>query len=146
MNEDEKNVRPYAVEASAEPTSTAVVVKTEWEELDCILTDDEQRDRGRQLADALADVAQFHAEQKSAKETAKDRLETLQGECNRLARIVRAGHETRPVRVQIVHDDRRLMVDKVRLDTGETFASRTMTESEKQRALPFVKPAATQVN
>lgn len=111
------------------------------EVLDCVLTDDEQRDRGRQLADALAAVGAFESKQKNEKQIAKDALETLEGECARLAGIVRAGKEPRTIPVRVVHDDKRLMVDKIRLDTGEVFASRTMTEFEKQRALPFPQKA-----
>ncbi|MCC6989914.1 MAG: hypothetical protein IT181_12995 [Acidobacteria bacterium] len=110
--------------------------------LTCQLTDDEQRERGRQLAEALRAVGEEELDQKAQKERMKERLEALHGEVTRLGGIVRAGEEERAVQVRLELDDEKGMVHSVRLDTGELFHSRPMTQQEKQRALPFVAKAA----
>lgn len=105
--------------------------------LTCNLTPEEHRERGRQLAEALEAVDKETVDQKAEKEAMKDRLEHLQAECDRLGKIVREEKEDRSVNVRIDYSDADGMVYKYRLDTGEMFASRKMTDDERQRALPF---------
>jgi len=112
--------------------------RTITELLDCKLTQEEQLERGQQLADAITAVDTEEAAQKTAKDKMKESLAALASEVNRLVPIVHDGIEKRQVSVRIDYDDTSLMVHKTRLDTGELVASRAMTEEERQRALPFV--------
>lgn len=111
------------------------------ENLVCVLSDDEQRDRGRQLAEAVEAVTNEQVTQKAAKDEMKDRLDEMQAERTRLAVIVREGKEKRLVPVRFDYDDALGKVHKTRLDTGEVYESRAMTDEERQRALPFARAA-----
>lgn len=111
--------------------------RTTTEILQCRLTPDEHRDRGRQLAEALENVRVFEAAQKVAKEQAKEQGEQLEKEVARLREIVRTEEEPRSVPVRLMFDEGAGMVDKIRLDTGELVHRRPMTDAEKQRLLPF---------
>lgn len=110
--------------------------------LACTLTDEEQRERGRQLAEAIKAVDECDAAHETKRKAMKEELGGLQAEVDRLAGIVREGREDRSVQVRIDYDEARSLVHYTRLDTGELTESRAMTEDEKQRVLPFASRRA----
>lgn len=123
---------------SDQPTNVVNFSRTTSEVLDCVLTEDEQRERGQQLAESVKAVSDLERDQKDVKASMKEAMEDAEAERERLALIVRDGKEPRTVPVRLDYDDQRGMVHKTRLDTGELIGTRPMTDEEKQRALPFL--------
>lgn len=111
---------------------------TEKRTLPVALTATELLDRGDQLARAHQAVRIEQAEQKAKKEDLKQRLEDLEGEVGKLARIVRDKSEPRDVECARVFDFDKSTVEIVRTDTGEVVSSRTMTDQERQIGLPHL--------
>lgn len=110
---------------------------TETRTLPVTLTTDELLARGDGLARAHRAVRDEQAKQKAVKEEMKQRLEDLEGEVGKLARIVRDKAEDRDVECRIVHDYLANAVQVVREDTGEVIEARAMTDRERQIGLPM---------
>lgn len=137
---------PTAIEqAAAQVTPRASTVLTTANELLPVkLTDDEVRDRGRELAQRVEGRTKEIQDQKAEKDRMKKDLEDIEGDIARLSRVVRSGEEDHFVAVESrLEGD---MVVFVRTDTGEQLRSRQATESERQISL-FINsgdaPAAT---
>ncbi len=99
------------------------------------LTDDELLQRGDELARAIQAVREEERHQKAQREAMKDALASLQGDCARLAQVVRERAEPRSVGCRIVHDYAANAVQLVREDTGEVIESRAMSDHERQLGL-----------
>lgn len=109
-----------------------IVARTTLETLPVRLTKSELLERGNSLALAREHYTRQRGEAKAAAAVAKADLEEIEGEVDRLAGIVRAKAEPRPVETRVVRDYERGVVDTVRLDTGELVRTRAMTEQERQ--------------
>lgn len=137
---------PTAIEqAAAQVTPRAsTVLGTANELLPVKLTDDQVRDRGRELAQRVEGRTSEIADQKTQRDRMKKDIEDLDGDIARLSRVVRSGEEDQFVAVESRLEGE--MVVSVRTDTGEQLRSRQATESERQISL-FVNsgdaPAAT---
>jgi hypothetical protein len=96
------------------------------------LTHDELIERGNALALERQRYNELEMAAKNAAKKAKDDLAEIDAEIDRLAGIVRAKAEPRPVRCKTARDFERGVVETMRLDTGEIVDSRVMTEQERQ--------------
>lgn len=110
--------------------------RTEDRTLMCRLTADEQRDRGLQLATALADLRDLEREKRHVAEAIKGAEATVE----RLSDTVRHCQEGREVKCYLVPDYERDTMTVVRTDTAETVYIRQLTFDERQQPLPGLEP------
>lgn len=110
-----------------------IVLTTRRELLPVQLTDDEVRERGRELAQRIQARAAEAAEQKRLKEAMKEALMRLDEQIADLSHRVKSGIEERFVDVQDRLVDGR--VETIRMDTGEVLRTRTATDAERQIGL-----------
>jgi hypothetical protein len=108
------------------------VLKRLQETLATTLTQEEFNARAGKLAETHEALALEREVQKEQKAEMKLRLETLEKQRTELARVVRSRKEDRVVDVEWHADDRKGVVELVRLDTGEVFETRPMKAAEKQ--------------
>lgn len=111
------------------------VEKREYEaSLPCTLTKKERLE----FADKLGGSAENVEAARRAKGVAAKRLKAAEEEYTLLSTIVSSGIEYRdiPVKVMLNFDTGR--AQHVRADTGEVLVERSMTEDERQLALPAV--------
>lgn len=119
--------------------STAVV--TEFRKLNVKLTSEEQRQRGKTLAERVEEYNREEQEMKAAAELARAKLKNLRRDIDALADVVDTGTERREIECALMRDDRRLEIVWMRLDTHEEVERRPMTETERQQPL-FKAPDA----
>lgn len=105
------------------------------EQLPVVLTADERRMYGIELAEKETAYEREEVEQKEAKKAMKDALDAQRAEVMRLARIVETGREYRPVECQWRPDFKRSIVELLRLDTLEVVRAEPMTTSHLQRGI-----------
>lgn len=111
--------------------------RTTTETLSCVLTDDELRERGEQLAKAIEDIATEQKNQESIKAEMKSSIATLEARRDALAAQVRRKAELRQVEVEEVTDYVSGRFSRSRLDTGEVIHERPLTNDERQASLEF---------
>ena len=112
--------------------------KTIKENLICDLNDKERREYGILLATTLGDMEQVEAQKKTAADSYKDQLASIQFKADELSRKVRDGKEWRSVECRVMYS----APDKehkqtVRLDTGETVKTERMTNMDLQLVMPL---------
>ncbi len=112
------------------------------------LTEDEQRERGQQLARAFQELGDAETTHKTEKDRMKDVEGRIAGHISKLATIVREGFEERSVPVEMRIDVGLGMVEEIRTDTGEVVRTREATRDDKMRAqalaqteIPGIEPA-----
>jgi len=106
--------------------------KTETRNLMCRLTDDEQRVRGIELAEAQKTLAELAEEKREVGE----RIKATQATIDRLAETVKHRQEERPVTCTMDPDYGADSMTIRRTDTGEIVAVRQLTHAERQPELP----------
>jgi hypothetical protein len=102
------------------------------------LTDEEQRDRGRQLARTIEDHRTEESRQEGMKREMKFVLAGLEAERDRLSAIVSRGEELRDVEVEERADYSIAEYVRQRMDTGEVLERRKLRENERQVPLEGV--------
>lgn len=112
------------------------LVRTESRFLPVKLDADELRERGDSLAAVIQDLNAEENRQVDVKAQMKARMAELDSKKTQLAIVISRREEHRDVMVDMFHDYDRLVAETVRRDTGETIASRRMTEDERQLPLP----------
>lgn len=112
--------------------------KTETRSLMCRLTDDEQRVRGVELADAQKRLAELTEEKRAV----GDRIKDTQATIDRLAETVKHRQEERPVTCTMTPDYGADSMTIRRTDTGEIVAVRQLTHNERQPELPGTEEKA----
>ncbi len=103
--------------------------------LDCILTEDDVLDRGRQLANAEQDLSNVEYEKKAAMDEFKKSIDAVNGRINTLAKAIREAKEERDVPCVIEDDWQSYEKTVRRTDTGEIIERYEMSETDKQRSL-----------
>lgn len=106
--------------------------KTEPRLLMCRLTDDEQRVRGVELADAQTRLAELNEKKREIGDQVKD----CQAKIDRLAETVKHRQEERSVACSLTPDYSADSMTIRRTDTGEIVAVRQLTHAERQPELP----------
>jgi hypothetical protein len=99
------------------------------------LGNDELLIRGRELADACADLADIEGRKKTAAAAFKEEIEAADALIARLSRIVKDKAEYREVEVREVRNEERMTMDTIRLDTGEVVGSRALQGHERNLSL-----------
>ena len=112
-----------------------IKTKTTREILHCKLTEAERLDRHDQIFRILQQADEIEASKKTAMEEHKARLSALKSKLCELRGVIDRGSEPRPVDCVIEHDYKAKQVRKRRLDTGEVYEKRVMTEGELQVSL-----------
>lgn len=111
------------------------VLKRLQQSLATELTQEEFNARAAKLAETHEALALEREIQKEQKADMKHRLEVLEKQRTELARVVRSKKEDRIVDVEWHADDRKAVVQLVRMDTGEVYETRPMQAAEKQLSL-----------
>jgi hypothetical protein len=111
------------------------IKKTEQRRLPVKLTSEELLAKADELSRKLGDKQQEERDQKTTKDAMKERLSGLDAEIASLAEIVRSKQEERLVDIYERFDTGRLVVEQIRLDTGEVVGTRTMTVEERNLKL-----------
>ena len=119
--------------------STAVA--TEFRKLSVRLTSEEQRQRGKTLAERIEEYNREEQGIKAAAEAGRAKLKNLRRDIDALADVVDTGTERRDIECALMRDDRRFEIVWYRTDTGEEIERRPMTETERQQPL-FKAPDA----
>lgn len=101
------------------------------------LTAEEVADRADRAAAVLADRDRKEDEQKAANKHAKSIIESLEAELRTLSGEVRNRSTYSQVACERRYDYALGLVTEIRLDTFETLNQRSMTDGERQMALPF---------
>jgi hypothetical protein len=117
-------------------TSKNVKVKTVMRMLPCDLTEDEQIDFGRQLAETLRNKYRIEAEKKRVMADYADSLKNIDCEIASIGAIVGTQVQVRNVRCQEFFDFNTGTVHLVRLDNDQAVGEpRKMREDEKEQYL-----------
>jgi hypothetical protein len=104
----------------------------ETRHLSFVLTEDEARERGRELAKVTQAYDEKDAEKKESAKKFKDELEDLDKERCRLQRVLLSGTEDRPVECTWSVDHARGVMRLIRDDNDLCIESRPMTDDERQ--------------
>jgi hypothetical protein len=123
------SITPPEAEA---PATAIAVLSRKTVPLSTALTDDEQRDRGRQLARTIEDHRNEESRQEGMKREMKFVLAGLEAERDRLSAIVSRGEELRDVEVEERADYSIAEYVRQRMDTGEVLERRKLRENERQ--------------
>lgn len=106
-------------------------VKDGCRSLKCVLTTDEEREMGKNLAALQASIEECDFNMRPI----KDRKKQAQLEQTRVAGILNDGYEYRPIECEKELNFDEMQVVVRRLDTFETVEDRKMRDGEKQSAL-----------
>lgn len=99
------------------------------------LTKDELLQKSREIAEKVRELDEVEADKKDHAASFKLKIESIEGEIHRVARILRDGAEDREVEVQERRNDVSRTMETVRVDTGEIVEWRPLTGSELQKPL-----------
>ena len=107
------------------------------EKLPCLLSEDELRQRGEELARMVGERDDLEAERAAASKEAKDTIGRLELRLAQLASEVRARTVYRDVTVHAVANFQTKALEWIRLDTGEVVRQRPLSFEELQLGFDF---------
>jgi hypothetical protein len=111
------------------------MAKTFKDYLECDLTAAELAERSKQAADTQLKLRETETEKKRIDQKLGSEIKLLQQEVDRLATIVSKGKERRDVECTSEIDWNSFRIRYIRLDTGEVYRERDLTEDERQSNL-----------
>jgi hypothetical protein len=101
-------------------------------ELPCDLTEEEIQHRAQQLGATIAEYDDVESAKKDAMKEFGERLGELRGRMRRFSLVIRTKSEQRIVKCLVNFNDPTVGIKRiVRLDTGEIYAERPMTDEER---------------
>lgn len=100
--------------------------------LPCLMTKEEQRLKGLEMATKDHELFKKREEAAIAKEKFKKEAEAISGAITTLARALRDGYENRSIECKEIHDYNAGTVQIVRTDTGAVHEERAMSDHERQ--------------
>mgnify|MGYP001560173403 CR=1 FL=1 len=112
-------------------------LKRDLRYLDCVLTDDELRQRGAKLAQVTTEIATEADHQKAVRDSQRSVMTALLAKQSELAAQINRGREVREVEVVTYADHARGLAMDVREDTGEVVLTRDLVGAERQQPLGF---------
>jgi hypothetical protein len=112
--------------------------KTAQRRVTCQLTDEEQREKGQQLALACVQRTEIERERAETMKTYKERLDAVALEMAKHTKALRSGTEVRQIAVLELFDYNDGTVTITRKDTGELIEKRDMTQEERQVGLDLL--------
>ena len=115
-----------------------VLKKTAQRLVTCQLTDEEQREKGLQLALACVQRTEIEKERAETMKTFKERLDAVALEMAKHTKALRTGTEVRQLAVVELFDYNDGSVTISRKDTGEVIEKRDMTQEERQIGLDLL--------
>ena len=104
--------------------------------LRCDLTEDELREQARTMADKTAEVDSLESGKKAMAAEFKSKIERAQASMNEASRLYRQGWEMRHIDCVERMVPATGSVEYVRMDTGEVYKTRKMTQDELWGKLP----------
>ncbi|NMW21414.1 MAG: hypothetical protein HKK67_07240 [Chlorobiaceae bacterium] len=104
-------------------------------EVKCHLTEEENIDKGRELADHVQIIESLQEEKRALAAAAKTKIDSHNLEAITLSLALRNGYEYRTLECRMVKNYTQRTVDIVRLDTGELVQTRPMEMGEAQESL-----------
>jgi hypothetical protein len=110
------------------------------EHLKCVLTEQEIKDAGAQLARSYSEITDLEEHKKGVVSDFKAKIDGATAQASILARKIQNGYEFRDIECEEVWDYDDKVVEVVRTDTGETIRSRVMKAEELQDSLFKEKP------
>lgn len=116
-------------------------LKRDLRYLDCVLTDDELRQRGAKLAQVTTEIATETDHQKAVRDSQRSVMTALLAKQSELAAQINRGREVREVEVVTYADHARGTAIDVREDTGEVVLTRDLVGAERQQPLGFLGEA-----
>jgi len=105
--------------------------------LKVLLTPDEERYFGKEIARARQELAAVNDELDEVKSQFKSKIESCEKEQNRFMVLLNNGYEYRQVECEVVNDYKAGTVRVTRMDTGELVEERAMNDIDRQRELPM---------
>ena len=96
------------------------------------LTPAEFNAKAKELAEKQEELSLERESQKEQKTEMKRRVELIEQARAELSRVVRKGAEEREVQIEQHADDKRGVLQYVRMDTGEVFKERPLQDGERQ--------------
>ena len=106
----------------------------------CELTEAENIEYGKRLANAHNEIRRHETELQAYKDQKKAEVSACDAEINALSTSLGNGFEVRRVDVEVCVDRLQNRYTKTRKDTGEILTSRPLQEFEKQLPLPGTAP------
>lgn len=98
----------------------------------CEITEEEKADYGRMLADTVKKLETQEADKKTIMKTLGAEVDETKKIIRKLTDTITTGKEVRMVECEIVYNSKDGTVIASRLDTGEVYSRREMTEDERQ--------------
>lgn len=129
-----------AKNGEAKPLHNIETVGREYEKHPVKLSEVERLTFADKLASIEDELTSFEAEAEGVKKSLKAREATILAHRSELAGIVRSRSELRDVEITMVANYTAGTLSKVRKDTGETVASRRLTDGERQEGFPEFEP------
>ena len=116
-------------------------LKRDLRYLDCVLTDDELRQRGAKLAQVTTEIGTEADHQKAVRDSQRSVMTALLAKQSELAAQINRGREVREVEVVTYADHGHGVAIDVREDTGEVVLTRDLVGTERQQGLSFATDA-----
>lgn len=113
------------------------VRETMHESLKCVLTNEDIKRLGEQIAQAVARKAEAEADLKSVATQLKSKIAAEDAIITSNSEKIRSGYEWRNVECERIKDYQAGVVTIYRNDTGELVSERKMSYEERQHLLPL---------
>ena len=107
----------------------------EQHDLPCKLTKLELESASKDLVEEIHNRDVVEEERKVTATEFKDKLKAHDLEVSRLAKLIRAEEEVRPVDVDVRRNNEKGIMEFIRTDTGEVVDTREMTDEEQNTDL-----------
>jgi hypothetical protein len=118
-----------------EKEKVRVVKKTEY--LKYAFTEQEKKEIGENLANAVSERNEFEAELTSVKKDFQSKIALCEKTIAECAEKIRSGYEMRNIDCEERFDYETGIVDTFRMDTCAFVRERKMTQEERQKELPL---------
>ena len=118
-----------------EPKGTPNEIKETTEYLKCILSDDEVREYGIELARKHTEAEGLEGKKKSFNDQIKADISKVTADISGLSSKISNGYEFKDVECEEHYDYDEETVSIIRLDTGEVETSRKMNSNDLQRRM-----------
>lgn len=105
------------------------------EHLKCELSESEVKQMGSDLAQKVSEIKNLENQKKAATAQFKSQIDKLAAEVSLIANMIQNGYEFRVVDCEIIRNFKDKIVQWKRMDTGEIFKDRSMTQDELQADL-----------
>lgn len=120
---------------NVKPKTRTLSLPVKLDEAAVMVRAKEMANVSKQRTDKAHQLDAYVKESKATKDTLQSELNALDAQSTLLGTVVRTASEYREVEVLDEIDAKKLVMNTVRLDTGEIIGTRGLTEAERQRSL-----------